>query len=72
MNDQKLERAVELMVHTSHTHKMLLDSRLKETGLYGTQHRILMHLARHGYLSSQKDLVMGMKYFLLNPDSLEF
>lgn len=56
MNDQKLERAVELMVHTSHTHKMLLDSRLKDTGLYGTQHRILMHLACRRKLQSQKEL----------------
>ncbi len=56
MNEHKIEKAVELMIHTSHTHKMLLDSRLKDTGLYGTQHRILMHLACRCKLPSQKEL----------------
>jgi DNA-binding MarR family transcriptional regulator len=56
MNEQKLERAVELMIHTKHMHKTLLESRLKVTGLYGTQHRILMHLACHCKLQSQKEL----------------
>lgn len=56
MNEQKLERAVELMIHTKHMHKTLLESRLKVTGLHGTQHRILMHLACHCKLQSQKEL----------------
>ena len=56
MDEQKLERAVELMIHTKHMHKTLLESHLKVTGLYGTQHRILMHLACRSKLPSQKEL----------------
>ncbi len=56
MNEQKLEKAIELTMHTRHLQKALFESRLKTTGLYGTQHRILMHLACHNKLKSQKEL----------------
>lgn len=56
MNEHKLERAIELMMRTRHSHKTLFESRLKATELYGTQHRILMHLACKCKLQSQKEL----------------
>lgn len=56
MKEKKIQRAVVLMMQTKHMHKTLLESRLKETGLHGTQHRILMHLACHCKLQSQKEL----------------
>ncbi len=56
MNEEKLEKAIELTMHTRHLQKALFESRLKTTGLYGTQHRILMHLACHNKLKSQKEL----------------
>ena len=56
MNEEKLERAIELTIHTRHLQKALFESRVKTTGLYGTQHRILMHLACRHKLPSQKEL----------------
>jgi DNA-binding MarR family transcriptional regulator len=56
MNEEKLEKAIELTMHTRHLQKALFESRLKTTGLYGTQHRILMHLACCHKLGSQKAL----------------
>ncbi len=56
MNEEKIERAVVLMMQTKRMHKNLLESRLKATGLHGTQHRILMHLAYHCKLQAQKEL----------------
>ena len=56
MNEEKIERAAILMMQTKRMHKNLLESRLKVTGLHGTQHRILMHLACHFRLQAQKEL----------------
>ena len=56
MNEEKLERAIELTLHTRHLQKSLFESKVKATGLYGTQHRILMHLACRYMLPSQKEL----------------
>lgn len=56
MYEEKIERAVVLMMQTKRMHKNLLESKLKATGLHGTQHRILMHLACHCKLQSQKEL----------------
>ncbi len=56
MNEEKLQRAIELMMHTRHLHKSLFGTLVKSTGLYGTQHRILMHLSFRHKLQSQKEL----------------
>jgi DNA-binding MarR family transcriptional regulator len=56
MNEETLERAIELTIHTRHLQKSLFESKVKTTGLYGTQHRILMHLACRYMLPSQKEL----------------
>ena len=52
----QLSRAVDMMIRTDHMHRAMIDGRVKEIGIHRTQHRILMHLARHGCLPSQKDL----------------
>ena len=53
---EQLTRAVDMMIRTDHMHRAMIDGRAKEIGIHRTQHRILMHLARHGYLPSQKEL----------------
>ncbi len=56
MSEDKLKRAIELMIRTDHMHKHLIDSCVKDIGVQHTGHRILMHLARHKLLPSQKEL----------------
>ena len=56
MSDSKLAVAIDMMIRTDHMHKALIDSRVREIGIHRTQHRILMHLARHDKLPSQKEL----------------
>ena len=56
MADSNLSLAVDMMIRTDHMHKAMIDSRAKEIGIHRTQHRILMHLARHDKLPSQKEL----------------
>ena len=64
MSENKLSRAIEMMIKTDHMHRALIDSRVGALGIHRTQHRILMHLARHGKLPSQKDLA---KYLDVTP-----
>ena len=54
--EKYLSLAIDKMFHTEHMHKSLIESRVKEIGIHRTQHRILMRLARHGKLPSQKEL----------------
>ena len=56
MSESNLSRAIEMMIKTDHMHKALIDSRVHTLGIHRTQHRILMHLARHDKLPSQKEL----------------
>lgn len=56
MNEEKLEKAIELTMHTRRLQKSLFESRIKTTGLYGTQHRILMYLSCRHKSGSQKEL----------------
>jgi len=56
MSESKLSKAIEMMIKTDHMHKALIDSRVRTLGIHRTQHRILMHLARHEKLPSQKEL----------------
>lgn len=56
MNEDKLDRAIEMMIKTDHMHKALIETRVSELGIHRTQHRILMHLARKGTLPSQKEI----------------
>ena len=56
MTESKLSQAINMMIKTDHMHKCLIDSRVRSLGIHRTQHRILMHLARHEKLPSQKEL----------------
>jgi len=56
MNEEKISTAVNVMIKTDRMHKHLLDSNVSKIGLHRTQHRVLMHIARHGKLLSQKSL----------------
>ena len=50
---EQRSHAVDMMIRTDHMHRAMIDSRVREIGVHRTQHRILMHLARHGRLPSQ-------------------
>ncbi len=57
MDENKLRSAVDCMIRTDRMHKCAIDRAVKEIGIHRTQHRILMHLARHeGTIPSQKEL----------------
>lgn len=56
MNGEKISTAVNIMIQTDRMHKHLLDSTVSKIGIHRTQHRVLMHIARHGKLASQKSL----------------
>ncbi len=56
MNEEKISSAVNIMIQTDRMHKHLLDTNVSKIGLHRTQHRVLMHIARHGKLLSQKSL----------------
>lgn len=56
LKSEQRARAVDMMIRTDHMHRALIDSRVREIGIHRTQHRILMHLARHDRLPSQKEL----------------
>lgn len=56
MSERNLSKAINMMIKTDHMHKALIDSRVGVLGIHRTQHRILMHLARHDKLPSQKEL----------------
>lgn len=56
MSESKLTKAIEMMIKTDHMHKALIDSHVGRLGIHRTHHRILMHLARHDKLPSQKEL----------------
>ncbi|MBE6644016.1 MAG: MarR family transcriptional regulator [Ruminococcaceae bacterium] len=57
MDTVKVSRAVNLLIHINRAHKKMLDSGVcSRIGFHRTQHIILMHLARHNSLPSQKEL----------------
>ncbi len=56
MSEAKLSRAIDMMIRTDHMHKALIDLRARTLGIHRTQLRILMHLAKHERLPSQKEL----------------
>ena len=56
MPNEKLTYAVQMMIRTNKMHKAMIDSRVKEIGIHRTQHIILMSLARHEKIPSQKEL----------------
>ena len=47
MSESKLSKAINMMIKTDHMHRAVIDCRVGSLGIHRTQHRILMHLARH-------------------------
>ena len=56
MNQEKISSAVNTMIQTDRMHKHLIDSNVSKIGLHRTQHRVLIHIARHEKMLSQKSL----------------
>ena len=56
MSETKLTRAVNMIIRTNQMYRALIELRVGSLGIHRTQHRILMHLARHDRLPSQKEL----------------
>ncbi len=56
MPDSKLSKAINMMIKTDRMHRALIDCRISTLGIHHTQHRMLMHLACHSSLPSQKEL----------------
>ena len=56
MNEEKISSAVNVMIQTDRMHKQLLDSNVSKIGIHRTAHRVLMHIARHERMLSQKSL----------------
>ena len=56
MNESKLSTAINMMIKTDHMHRAMIDARVGNLGIHRTQHRILMHLAKHEKLPSQTEL----------------
>lgn len=54
--DRKILPPVDVMIRTSRMHKHFLDAAVSELGIHRTQHMILMHIAHHKRISSQKCL----------------
>ena len=54
--DEKITRAVDMMIRTEKMRRTLFDGIVKEIGIHRTQHRMLMHISRCGTLTSQKAL----------------
>lgn len=61
MPTDKLDRAIEIMISADRKHRHLIDSCVRDIGIQQTRHRILMHLARHKMLPSQKELAEHLK-----------
>lgn len=56
MIENKLAAAIDMMIVTEHTHRMLIDFAVRNIGIHQTQHRILIHLFKRDKLPSQKEL----------------
>ena len=56
MSETKINGVACMLMHTGRLHKTLIDARVRDIGIHRTQHRILMHLAKHERLPSQKEL----------------
>ena len=56
MNEEKLTRALRLMICNDRMHKKIFDVKLKSMGLHRSAHIILVNIAECGGLPSQKAL----------------
>ena len=67
MGTDKNGEVIEKLINTMRMHKYMIEYSVQDIGIHRTQHRILMHLARHGSLPSQKDLA---KYLNITPSAV--
>lgn len=58
--DELLHNIVHNFIHVNHKHKKIMVKFLDSTGVYESQHRLLMHISRHSDYS-QKQLADDMK-----------
>lgn len=56
MEDQRLHSLIFKMITSNKLHKMAIEKAVDETGLRRNKHHMLMHLAKHGAFSSQKEI----------------
>lgn len=47
------------MIHIMQQHRQMMENKLEKTGVYQSQHRMLMHLSKNEY-DSQKDIARAM------------
>ena len=56
LSDETIYSAINKTIRTCRIHRNLIDSRVGEIGIPRTAHRALMHLAKNGRLTSQREL----------------
>lgn len=55
-NISKAKQAVQLLIQTNITHKKIIDQKTSSSELHRSKHRMLMHISKHGSISSQKEI----------------
>ncbi len=55
-DEKELTQIVRTFICVSHMHHSAIEGRVSKLGFHHTQHRMLMHLARHEHIPSQKEL----------------
>ena len=60
MNKICYHNIVQKMIYVMHQHRHIMEKRLERTGVFQSQHRMLMHLS-HNECASQKDIAEAMK-----------
>ncbi len=55
-DEKDLTQIVRTFICVSHMHHSAIEGRVSKLGFHHTQHRTLMHLARHEHLPSQREL----------------
>ncbi len=56
VSDEMIYTAINKMIRTCRIHRNLIDLRVGAIGIPRTAHRALMHLAKNGHLTSQREL----------------
>ncbi len=50
------KKAVHLLMYTNRLHKKVIDKHISEVGMYASQHRVLMYLAKFDKVPSQREV----------------
>lgn len=59
MSKEIYHNIVKKMIYIMHQHRYIMEKRLESTGVFQSQHRMLMHLS-HNECASQKDIAEAM------------